>query len=630
MSDGLKFVLELDQKMSGLEKAINSVGEATSKIEKMTEVVERLEASQKKIKAPAALLETKKKVDETTDAFTKMDREIAAARDELKKLRAPDELLKIKKQLHDIKSPVREIGGMQRLFSDVGKGMFGGIAGMASGVFIGQAITGAFSAAIDMIGRAVSGIIDIGKEAITAAGHQERLGLSFKQLLGEEPAKALLADLDKLQTKTALTGTQLSELARGFLNAGATAEEIRPLLAGALDMGSLLGGSEQAIQRASQALSEMFIKGKAEEGVFTALNITEKQAFADLEKRTGLGMARLKELMAKGKLDGRDLVGSVLSAIEGKGGGKIGTFAAEAGKTLDARMTHLKDIPGRLFEGAADGPGFAKLSDFIDKLQKFLDPSSSMGSKMQEALNRTFDALATKLQNIDLDKFADKMVTFLDQLPGKIEALVEKLQKLLDLAGKLAFDDGLLSKGSLAPAAVNMVLDPADQIGYEFEKIFSPSQWSGPVARAVRGMFDAGEDATAGMAKGIQSGEFKVTGAADKVAKAAPETVVDGWQIHSPSRVFAKLGQHATDGLALGLDSGRSSVESAMSPMIDIPAPSASARPASGLALGGAVINVNVTVDGSGSPQETAEEVARVLPMHLAAAFDRWRGELAT
>jgi len=644
MSDnGLKFVLELEQKIGGIEKSIAAVDEATAKLEKMTAVVGKLESAQQKIKPPNALKETAKQVTATDNAFTELEKklgitskatltleqELRNAREELNRLKAPDALRKIRDEIEAIHNPIKEleVSRLGKLTSGIGEGMFGGIARMASGVFIGEAILGAFRGVADLIGSAITGLMNLGKQALLTAGHQEKVALSFKQLLGEAPAADLLGYLDTLSTKTSVSGERLQDMARDFLASGAAANEVRPLLAGALDMASLLGGSEAAVERSTRALSDMMVTGRATDDVFKALRLSEQDAFAAIMASTGKDLKSVKELMGQGKIAGKDITASVLQALSRKTkGGALGEFADQAGQTLEARLMHLQNIPTRLFQGLADGPAFAQITAFLDKLQKFFDPASPMGAKMMEALNRTFDVLATKLQKIDLNEFGDKMIGFLDKLPDRIERLVIALEKLLGLAGKVV---GVL-------AGPSETVDTFRKTAVGKDKAVKGGGFMSYVEDSMKfglnfGIGDAGQFAAAGdsiwAALGIGGGS-KAKDAGANMAASIESGFRQKAEIHSPSKVFERLGAHTAEGFTLGVRGMHNDVQAAFRPMVDIASPSAGAPSApSGMMGGGMSLTVNVDVAGGGSAKETAEEVARIVPMQISMALDRWREE---
>lgn len=652
MSDGaLKFVLDLEQKISGLEKSINAVDEVTAKIEKMTSVVDKLEAAQLKIKVPKALKETEKQVTATSNAHIDlgkrigktsaatltMEQDFKSAREELNRLKAPAALKKIRDEIEAIHNPLRELeeSRLSKITGGIGEGMFGGIAKLASGVFIGEAIMGAFRGVVDLIGSAIKGLVDLGKKALETAGHQEKVALSFKQLLGDAPAGELLGYLDKLSTKTGVNGEKLQQMARDFLASGAAAEEIRPLMAGALDMASLLGGSEAAVERSTRALSDMMVTGRATDDVFKALRLTEQDAFASIMESTGKNLKDVKELMGQGKIAGKDITASVLGALQRKTtGGKLGEFADQAGQTLEARLMHLQDIPTRLFQGLADGPAFAQISTFIDKLQKFFDPSSPIGAKLEAALNRVFDALASKLGNIDLEKFSTGLIDFLDKLPGRVERLVEVLGKLMNLASPFlkaaggsggetgfagkALDNGLDNYASgLGVLANPSIGGIAGQVWKEIKGLGKITGLSDPISG----------DTLSGLAKGMNMGA-KGRAFGSDLAAGVEAGYRDKAEIHSPSKVFQRLGEHTVEGFTLGVRGMHNEVQDSFRPMVDIMSPSLGAPSAPGGMMGGGMnFTVNVDVAGGGSARETAEEVARLVPMQIAIAFDRWREE---
>lgn len=633
MSDnGLKFVLDLEQKLTGIEKAIGAIDTATSKIERMTAVVDKLEMAQQKIKAPKALKETEKQVTANNNAFTDLEKKLGltskatltmeqqfkSARDELKRLKAPAELKKIRDEIEAIHAG--KIGGAM-VPHGMGEGMFSGVGKIASGMFLAEGAMGAIRAMTSVIESAVTGMVNLGKQALLTAGHQEKVALSFKQLLGKDAASEMLGYIDRLSTKTAVSGDKLQEMARQFLDAGAAASEVRPLLAGALDVASILGGSEAAVERATGALSKLRLSGKATEETFEGLKLTEEAAFASIMKASGKNLQDVKGLMGEGKIGRVDMTNSVLDALRRKtSGGALGEFADQAGQTLEARLLHLENIPTRLFERLADGPAFAKISGFIDKLANFFDPSSPMGAKMMEALTRTFDIMAAKLEKVDLNKLGEQLIGFLDKLPERIDRVAVAIERLGGLGVKLAApaltgkDEGGLFSYMSGLAKSGGLFGTAE--GMKRVEALGDFSGKGKIAKSTWTGFGDGADAEA-------------MWAGRKLAAQVERGFREKAEIHSPSKVFERLGRHTVEGFNLGVRGMHDDMNDAFRPMVDIASPSSGAPSAPSGMMGSITISAPIHIDGSKSPQETAEAVARILPAQLAIALDRLSGEFA-
>ncbi len=137
--------------------------------------------------------------------------------------------------------------------------------------------------------------------------------------------------------------------------------------------------------------------------------------------------------------------------------------------------------------------------------------------------------------------------------------------------------------------------------------------------------FEAGAAIVQGMANGITS---RITAVRDAISMAAGDSI-DWFKqklgIHSPSRVFMRLGEHVTEGAAIGMQRGSGMVRTAalgmatatMAPMAAVGAPAAPAP-----AVGGSTYQITVNA----APGMDAQAIARA----VSAELDRRERERAS
>ncbi|MFG3287253.1 phage tail tape measure protein [Streptomyces sp. NPDC048179] len=118
-------------------------------------------------------------------------------------------------------------------------------------------------------------------------------------------------------------------------------------------------------------------------------------------------------------------------------------------------------------------------------------------------------------------------------------------------------------------------------------------------------MYGNGINAAKGLVKGLQSQEKAIEKQMLKIAKSMQKAIRQALGIHSPSRVFASIGQWIPRGLAAGVDDGSHHAARAVTRLAGtVAAAGASSIAGSGLALAGGrrgtVVHntINVTVEG--------------------------------
>lgn len=111
-------------------------------------------------------------------------------------------------------------------------------------------------------------------------------------------------------------------------------------------------------------------------------------------------------------------------------------------------------------------------------------------------------------------------------------------------------------------------------------------------------MYGAGLKSAQGLVKGLQSQEAAIEKQMLKIAKSMQSAIKKALGIHSPSKVFADLGQYIPQGLAQGITRGTHHATTAVGTMATAVVGAGSAHMAMSGARGGATNVVNVTVQG--------------------------------
>lgn len=146
----------------------------------------------------------------------------------------------------------------------------------------------------------------------------------------------------------------------------------------------------------------------------------------------------------------------------------------------------------------------------------------------------------------ELKTEADKTRKLLDSLQQLVGMGLDdtSYQKLLDEGiGAQPFIDKLIAAGPDAVAAVNSATGFLANAAADLGK------------KASIELYQAGVDSANGLIKGLKDSKTKIENAMEDIANSMANTLRRALKIHSPSRVFDKIGKYSSQGLAQGLSS---------------------------------------------------------------------------
>lgn len=136
---------------------------------------------------------------------------------------------------------------------------------------------------------------------------------------------------------------------------------------------------------------------------------------------------------------------------------------------------------------------------------------------------------------------------------------------------------------------------------------------------SIMDFFGIGERMGDGVAAGFRSQQGHMQREISSVMASLPATARTDMQIKSPSRVMAEIGQYMAEGVTVGLDSGASGVQSAMSNVVAPPSLGSFGGALGG--MGGPSISLVVQVQGGASADETGAIVGESVVEHLTRLF---------
>lgn len=473
----------------------------------------------------------------------------------------------------------------------------------------------------DGIKAMTSAVMDLGTEIISAAGKAERLESVIKMTAGDKAGGQLLHWLEGITKHTEFTDDQLKGFASDLLHVGMSADKAKMALAAALDIAAGMKDKLPAMAGAINAFEKLERTGKVDNRTLAPLGFGEKD-FRRLDRFKNMSKEALSKALEGGKV-GQD---ELFQLIMGRTGHKtIGTAGVAMSKSLDAQMTHLKDLPDQFFQSMSKGQAFQDFKTVISKVLEVFDPDSPKGQKIAAGMERSAKAFVDVLAKVDIEKAAASILQLFEKLPGVIEVSTKAAIRLLDVLMKVADKFAGLVGGpaSMKPVTKAELRTKADgtQGGFltELNNVFGVA-WNR--------MFGIGGAAADGLSKGMEKGAPNVEASGVMLGDAASFGTGEALKIRSPSKVYEHMGLMSGQGFKLGLE--KSGVDNVMPGAFAVPAPSGGAVARAPITVEVAfTMNVNGSEHQSGAQlaNDVAANLREILPGALQSAFEQMQIE---
>jgi tape measure domain-containing protein len=511
-------------------------------------------------------------------------------------------------------------------------------------------------ALIEAPGEIIEKLKELGEEMILTAAKAERLDLSFKLTLGQEGAEEVLGWIEKISSKTEFTDDQLKGWSSELLRAGVKMQDVDKFLAAGLDTAAKSTDKMAGMSAAISALTRAQLTGRVESRALRGLSIGVEE-LKTLPQFKGLTDKQLHKKMEEGSISKDDL----LTLIAGPNG-VLGDLGVTAGKTFEAQLKNVKEIPEQIFQGLYKTAGFQELGSFLGRIYENFGPETEAGSRVAEQLAAALDLVAGKLQEIDLDAVAKGVGDALDQLPEALEtvrSLFNDIAGVLGVFGKaIQFVTDLLP-GSHESADDKLEFKLAhkeddivqrmlkDELKTKRSKLAAGVVEYGPhedpqirlkrlheLARAEieegkKNQLVAGKYLGDGLYEGVKQGQPKSEAAGVKIAQVATGATKKEFGVQSPSKVFADIGRQTVAGFVEGVEGSSAQIDDVIAGAFAVPAPHGGRFAAMG---GGPIVvtigDINVNAPHAVAPTETAEAVRAAVRDTLIDELERLRSEM--
>jgi len=582
--DQAKFAVVLEDKTSG------AAASAAQALEKLQGAIKR--DTQELAAMQSAMKRMQQGTSVNVEAFRELQGKIEAQKNKIAEAQARFVSLggqfgRTSKSTKGAADRMKELGDKARqLPGPIGK-LGGGIADMAGKMGTGSMVALGLAAAFVAVGAAVLGamgsMISFGIQAGNARRNQE---LHFEAI---------------------------SRMRRGLVGMRASAGEVM----GAIDQvaGSTATSREQ-VARFAEILQRGGVRGN---NLSVALRAASIKAAA-LGDEAGASFAQLAV--------GASRAGGSINRLADDVNARFGRIAARRMLDLNVMLPKLRENFASIF----DGLNLEPLLGVFHAVVGFFSQSTATGRALKEIVTALFQpmidsaggatpiikrffqgiviaALHTTIAILRVKRWFNE--TFSGSVLGRLDSM-----KVALYAGGVAF--GVLAVA--AGAAFGVMAALALAVVAPFALIGAAIYGAVRLFRAAGRMFstlvadwrEIGAQLVSGLVNGIRNG----INAAKNAVRDLGNGIVEEWRslldIHSPSRVFAGLGEQIPAGVAVGVDRGSARADAAVSDMINVPS-------AIGQAGGGGSVSVSIGdihVNGGNSAeiaQNLRDAIAREL-----------------
>lgn len=520
-----------------------------------------------------------------------------------------------------------------------------GAAAVAVGTLAAQALAKVAEVAFDAA-KATA------KFAYDSAVFKENTMIALETLVGsKQEADQLYKQAVEFAGKTPFETPQVIETYQKLLTAGFKPMELDIVMKGVGDLAALKGMSTEVMDRVTEAFGKIQAQGKLTGESMDSLasaGIPLKRVYEVLGTQLGITANQAKKLQNEGKIDATTGIAATLQALqETVSGGELGGMMDKLSTSLGGLVSSLTSRPFELFNAVQTGPALDNVKGFVKSLSDALDPASETGKPivaMMERMSNGLGEFAKVVQPfvLDLLKFLPTLGDAFSSSFGAVGGLFgdmstdandvgNALNGLKTILSAVAFALGIVA------GAVSMVVKAymgwmllaqvlGETIGDAvFQIVDAFSMLGTDISNSVSLFTSMGSDLVDGFLGGIQS---SWQGVKDFFLGGVQGLVTDAKAllgIHSPSTVFAAIGENVGAGFEQGLDTG--APQAAIGAMVAAPTTTA----ASGGGSTTFAPSITINVDGAGgAPGDIAEEIRRVTAEEVLTLFRQLSIELAS
>lgn len=509
------------------------------------------------------------------------------------------------------------------------------MAGLAAGV------TAAGAAMLAATGAAAYAF---GKMGVDALAFKENTLTSFKLMLGtQDQADAVFKQAVQMAKLSPWETTDVAGGFKALLAAGFSKEDVGTVFAGLSDVAAASGFDKAIINSMAIQMAQVKAAGKLQ---MVDLRVMANQmaqsgvgisaVYEKIAKNMGIGVAEVQDAMGRGEISADTGIFSILQAIQehASGGQQLGTLTKSMSDNISGLFSTIKSAGEDFFltldQSLNDTPGFNVFKGFLMNLRDVLDTSTEAGKRFQSIVVGTFGsgmsaifgrfsgpAGMQRLVTV-LTAAVDMAVMAWEAFRAFGEGVWDAIKPMVDLAATMDGGDtsaqGLKNTMYALGRAAGYFADGIAAIVLMFGWFIEKAKQAEPYLNVFQAIMSPGSFL---LAKGFQMG----TAQPDSGAQALVADAEDKLEMHSPSKVFERMGAMSAEGFRLGMARNAEGFDAGA-----VVAPGG----AEGGRAGGLTVNLNVAVTATGGAEADtiAARLGELLPTQLATVFDQLAAEM--
>lgn len=465
------------------------------------------------------------------------------------------------------KNTAKSIDGFGKSTKDA-KGGVKSLGDLIKANLTSEAIIGGVKTLAGAMKEAASAAIELGKESVEAAAQVNAENSQFEQTfgeLGDNAAAAIQRVADSsgiLDTRLRPAASQIYAFARA---SGGDAVESMDLMETALQAAADSAAYyDRSLEDTTDSLMS-FLKGNFSNDAALGVSATEttrNAAAMELfgQKYNDLSEVQKQQTLLKMVTDAQELSGAMGQAareaegwenVQGNLNEALRQAKADIGQELLPSVTAMAQAFTGVLSGEMDTEQFAETAAGIvaELTTSFADQAPEMVEAGVQLLTAFLNGL---MKGDSTEQIADSMAEIIISL---VDGGVEMLPNIVEFAIRLI--------STLAIALVQHIPDLAAKV---------PDIIFGIVEALVKGIpdiFNVGVALLQGLWDGIASMIGSIIDKIKGFASSVVGTLKDVLGIHSPSTVFASIGEYMMQGLALGMEDGKGEVMNSADDIVD-------------------------------------------------------------
>ena len=501
-------------------------------------------------------------------------------------------------QLAAIQDQVRE----SRHFGETARSVLGSVVTFAAG--------------------ATAGIAALGVSFLNAAGHMSDLrAITMRFLTDQMGTHEAVDQMQRLERFSTRFGVSLEETSTEYhrmVAQGFNTNEAMAIMQGGADVSTVMG--HDVWEQLSRDLSVLRQEGQIDTRHLRALSfagvgigdVTSEIAMARnraTEAQTGhrgtLTSHNIMEMVKNREISGNETISAALRVIQQRFSGgpnaRLGDRAVrQASTTVGGSINRLTAQWDLFLSHVGDDGAFQPVIRFMDRIGGALAGATVEGSAFRTALKPLLD----QLDHVDI---ASMITRAAQALPGFIRGATDAMGLVITIAERLTQANDILHGRAVGNLGESMTEDQRGVGGGMAQAPVEQGGW-------VQSMFNFFDHPLESMRMDNERLMREADTTGGNVAARIEEGFRNRAQIHSPSKVFTRLGMNMIEGLARGMNIRLDEVESVNDALMATMNQSISGASVSNSS--NQVINnneFNISIDGSEDAKETARELHREL-----------------